>query len=245
MRTDNESVTILKRIRSLGIRSPEDLAEKIDHTVLGVAASREEVMTRCEEAVRHRFCNICVNPYYVAYAAQRTAGTSVGVCVATGFPYGQNTTEVKALEASRAREDGASEIDVVLNVAAVVNSDYEYVRREIAAVVAAARPCPVKVVFEVAFLSREQIVQVCRICEEAGVAWVKTATGTIEPGATVAAVELMRESVSQKVGVKAAGGVRSLFDAVEMLQAGAGRLGASASVSILHELESLFATSSE
>lgn len=239
MKHENGNVTILERTRSLGIRTPEDLAQRIDHTVLGVAASREEVMTRCEEAVRYHFCSICVNPYYVAYAAQRTAGTPVGVCVATGFPFGQNTTEVKVLEASRAREHGATEIDVVLNVAAVVNGDHEYVRNEIAAVVRAAAPCPVKVVFEVALLSDEQIVTVCRMCEESGAAWVKTSTGTMEPGASAATVALMRKSVGQRVGVKAAGGVRSLADAIEMLEAGAGRLGASASVSILEELDAL------
>ena len=241
---ENESGTIRDRIRSLGIRSPADLARKIDHTVLGVAVSRDEVMTRCEEAVRYGFCSICVNPYYVTDAAKRTEGTTVGVCVATGFPFGQNTTAVKVMEATGAREDGAAEIDVVLNVAAVVNGDYEYVRREIAAVVKASAPCPVKVVFEVALLSSEQIVAVCRICEESGVAWVKTSTGTMEPGASVATVALMRESVGQQVDVKAAGGVRSLSDAIDMLEAGAGRLGASASVSILKELESLLDGSS-
>jgi deoxyribose-phosphate aldolase len=220
-----------------GISAPRGgLAAAIDHTLLKPSATRREIEVLCDEAARYGFASVCVNPAYVPLCAERLRLTNVKVCTVVGFPLGANKPEVKAFEAERAVADGAREVDMVANVGALKSADLETVDRDIRGVVTACgRTAVLKVIIEAALLTDDEKVAVCAIAKRAGADFVKTSTGFGPGGATAHDVRLMRSVVGSEMGVKAAGGIRDLATAREMIEAGADRIGASASVKIVSE----------
>jgi deoxyribose-phosphate aldolase len=210
-----------------------DLARMIDHTLLKPDATRDEVVTLCEEARQHRFASVCVNTTWVPLCKALLAGTQVMVCAVVGFPLGAMTPSAKAYEAREAVRQGAREIDMVLNIGALKSKDYETVFEDICRVVKASTPAGVKVILETSALTQEEKIIACALSKLAGAAFVKTSTGFGKGGATVEDVALMRSLVGGELGVKASGGVRTAEDVVKMAQAGANRIGASASVAIV------------
>ncbi len=210
-----------------------ELAKAIDHTQVKAYATQVDIAELCDEAARSGLYAVTVNPAWVASCAKRLAGTGVLVNATIGFPLGANTALIKVAETEEAVRNGAGEIDMVINVGALKSGAHDYVAREIRAIVQAAGAAPVKVILETAYLSQDEKLIVCRLAEENGAAFVKTSTGFAPSGATVADVRLMREAVGDRLGVKAAGGIRSLRDARAMIEAGASRLGTSAAVEIL------------
>ncbi|WP_244527481.1 deoxyribose-phosphate aldolase [Lihuaxuella thermophila] len=211
----------------------KQIAAMIDHTLLKPEATREQIAVLCEEAKRHGFASVCVNPYWVKEAAAHLAGTDVKVCTVVGFPLGATTKEVKVFETRDAIQNGATEIDMVMNIGALKSGDLQTVQEDIQAVVEAAQGLTVKVILETGLLTDEEIVQACEQAKRAGARFVKTSTGFGRGGATVEAVELMRKTVGPELGVKASGGIRDLKTAQQMIEAGADRIGASASVAIV------------
>ncbi len=212
---------------------PADMARLIDHTLLKPEASRDEVVKLCEEAKKHRFASVCVNTTWVPLCKAMLAGTQVMVCAVVGFPLGAMTPSAKAYEAREAVRQGAREIDMVINIGALKSKDYETVFEDICRVVKASAPAGVKVILETSSLTQEEKIIGCALSKLAGAAFVKTSTGFAKGGATVEDVALMRSLVGSDVGVKASGGVRTAEDVVKMAQAGANRIGASASVAIV------------
>jgi deoxyribose-phosphate aldolase len=214
-----------------------ELARTIDHTLLKPEASREQIEKLCAEAREHGFATVCINPAWVPLCADRLRGSSTGVCTVVGFPLGATLAEVKAFEAARVVAEGAAEVDMVLNIGALKSADYRTVERDVAAVVDASRRggAIVKVIIETALLTDDEKVEACVISKAAGADFVKTSTGFAASGATAADVALMRRVVGPDMGVKAAGGVRDLKSAREMLEAGADRIGASVGVKIVQE----------
>ncbi|MGE3176844.1 MAG: deoxyribose-phosphate aldolase [Vicinamibacterales bacterium] len=217
--------------------APTDVAHLIDHTLLKPDASRADIETLCREAATFRFATVCVNPAWVALAAQRLAGSGVLVCSVVGFPLGATTPDVKAYETRRTIFDGAREVDMVINVGALKSGDLRTVERDIEAVVTPCRDCGAvsKVIIEAALLTDEEKVTACTLAKAAGADFVKTSTGFGPGGATVADVALMRRTVGAEMGVKAAGGVRDLDALRAMVAAGASRVGASAGVKIVQQ----------
>ena len=211
----------------------EDLAGFIDHTLLKAETTREQLETLCSEAARYGFASVCVNPANVRYCAGRLHGTGVSVCTVVGFPLGATTPGAKAFEARDAIRAGATEIDMVLNVGALKSGDYETVQNDIKQVVDASRPHVVKVILETGHLDEREIIIACTLAKVAGAHFVKTSTGFGPGGATVDHVRLMKAVVGPEIEVKASGGVRSSEDARGMIEAGATRIGASASVAIV------------
>jgi len=213
------------------------VAALIDHTLLKPDATAADIETLCREAAEHRFATVCVNPAWVALAARRLRGSGVGVCSVVGFPLGATTADVKAYETRRAIGDGATEIDMVINVGALKSGELRLVEQDIEAVTSACRACGVtsKVIIEAALLSDDEKVTACTLAKAAGADFVKTSTGFGPGGATVADVALMRRVVGPDMGVKAAGGVRDLAGLQAMVAAGATRIGASAGVKIVRE----------
>ncbi|HSF15382.1 MAG TPA: deoxyribose-phosphate aldolase [Vicinamibacteria bacterium] len=214
-----------------------DLAALIDHTLLKPDATEEQIRRLCAEAIEHGFVTVCIQPTWVRLAARILQGTNVGVCTVAGFPLGANTADVKAYETRRATFDGASEVDMVINIGALKSRDYRTVEEDIRGVTRSCREARAasKVIIEAALLTREEKIKACAIAAAAGADFVKTSTGFGPGGATVEDVALMREVVGPKLGVKAAGGVRDLKTAQRMVEAGASRIGASAGVRILRE----------
>jgi deoxyribose-phosphate aldolase len=214
-----------------------DVARFIDHTLLKPDATRSEVEQLCREARTHSFASVCVNPTWVKECAYALYGSPVKVCTVVGFPLGATIADVKAYETRRAIFDGATEIDMVINIGALKSGDNETVARDIRAVVEAAHDaCAiVKTIIETALLTDEEKVRACLLAKEAGADFVKTSTGFSKGGATVADIALMRQAVGSELGVKAAGGVKDLSVAREMIAAGATRIGASAGVKIVQE----------
>lgn len=213
------------------------LARRIDHTLLKADATQEQIEKLCREAREHGFATVCVNPYWVKLCAQLLAGSETAVCTVAGFPLGATPPEVKAYEAARAVADGATEVDMVMNVGALKSGDHRLVARDVAGVVEASHAggARVKVIIEAALLTDEEKVKACVIARAAGADYVKTSTGFGPGGATAADVALMRRVVGPGMGVKAAGGVRDLESAKAMLEAGADRIGASVGVKIVEE----------
>jgi deoxyribose-phosphate aldolase len=214
---------------------PRDLARYIDHTLLRPDATAADIDRLCAEAREHRFAAVCINPAWVHRAAEALRGTDVAVASVVGFPFGATTTEIKAMEARRAIRDGAREIDMVINIGALKSGLADLVREDIARVSDACRESGAinKVIIEAALLTDEEKVIACRLAQQAKADFVKTSTGYASGGATVFDVALMRETVGPKMGVKAAGGIRSAEDVEEMIAAGATRIGASAGVKIV------------
>ena len=213
----------------------KDLAQYIDHTLLKASAARAEIETLCQEAREYGFASVCINPVWVAECAGLLAGSSVRVCTVVGFPLGANTRDVKSLEARRAIFDGAQEIDMVLNVGALKSGDEGLVRSDVAAVVEACHEggAICKVILENAYLNDQEKILACSICKEVGADFVKTSTGFGPGGASAADVALMRRVVGDQIGVKAAGGIKDAEQTLQMIQAGATRIGASAGIKIV------------
>jgi deoxyribose-phosphate aldolase len=211
------------------------LAHMIDHTLLKPDATQDEIAQLCYEARKHQFASVCVNPANVELCAQLLKGSGVPVCTVVGFPLGATSTEAKVFETQQAIRDGATEVDMVINVGALKSRDYELVERDIAAV---ARTCHaansiLKVIIEAALLTDEEKVAACQLSRVAGSDFVKTSTGFGPGGATAEDIHLMRRVVGPTMGVKAAGGIRTYEDAQKMVEAGATRIGASASIKII------------
>ncbi|MEW6208002.1 MAG: deoxyribose-phosphate aldolase [Acidobacteriota bacterium] len=213
------------------------MALYIDHTLLKPDATRDEILKLCEEGARYGFASVCINPVWVREAACALRGSGVKVCTVIGFPLGANAPDTKAYEARRALFDGASELDMVINIGALKSGDYALVRRDIAGVVEVAREAGsmVKVIIETALLTDEEKIKACEIARDAGADFVKTSTGFSKGGATAADIALMRKTVGSLMGVKASGGVKDLKQAQEMIRAGATRIGASVGVKIVQE----------
>lgn len=208
------------------------LAKYIDHTLLKPDATPDEIKRLCAEAREYGFASVCVNSCYAALASAELEGSGVEVCCVVGFPLGAMDMASKAIEARNAVAAGAQEIDMVMNIGRLKGAEYEYVRADIATVVQTAG-VPVKVIIETCLLSDDEKRWACQIAEQAGAAFVKTSTGFSTGGATAEDVRLMRETVSERVRVKAAGGIRDYETAMAMIEAGADRLGASAGISIV------------
>ena len=210
-----------------------NLAKVIDHTLLKPTATREQIETLCREAAEHGFCSVCVNPYWVPLAAKMLKGTGVKTCTVIGFPLGANTTEVKVFEAKTALENGADELDMVINIGALKSKDYDTVLQDIRALRALGDNFVLKVIIETSELTDEEKVKACELAAEAKADFVKTSTGFTKGGATVHDVALMKKSIPAGMQVKASGGVRTRADAEAMLAAGATRLGASSGIKIV------------
>lgn len=213
----------------------KELAKMIDHTLLDASASRERVERLCLEAKSYDVYSACVNPTWVAFALSLLRGSDVKVCSTVGFPLGASLTEVKAFEAAVVVGLGAAEVDMVMNIGALKSRDSVKVRDDISQVVKACKGSPVKVIIETANLNEEEKVQACKLAEEAGAAFVKTSTGFSAGGATVEDIRLLRKTVGDRLGVKASGGIRTLKDTLDMIAAGATRIGTSRTVQILEE----------
>lgn len=204
-----------------------------DHTILKADATEAAVAKICAEAKEYDFMSVCVNTYYTAFVAEQLKDSNVKVCTVVGFPLGQMSTKAKALETKCAVEDGADEIDMVLNVAALKDGKYDVVLEDIKAVKAACGDALLKVILETCLLTKEEIVKACELSVEAGADFVKTSTGFSTGGATAEDIALMRKTVGPDIGVKASGGVRDSKGAIAMVEAGANRIGASATIAIL------------
>ncbi|NRT72382.1 deoxyribose-phosphate aldolase [Clostridium beijerinckii] len=212
------------------------IAKYIDHTILKPEATVEDVKRLCREAKEYNFASVCVNGCYAKLVSNELAGSEVKTCVVVGFPLGAMTKEAKAFETSQAIENGASEIDMVINVGALKDKNYSLLKEDIEAVVNAAKgKALVKVIIETCLLTDEEKVKACEIAKEAKADFVKTSTGFSTGGATKEDIALMRKTVGPDLGVKASGGVRDFKAAMEMINAGASRVGSSNSIAIVNE----------
>lgn len=210
------------------------LNKYIDHTILKPETTQEQVEKILAEAKEYDFASVCVNPTWVALAAESLKDSDVKVCTVIGFPLGANTPAVKVFETKDAISNGADEIDMVINIGALKTGNYDLVLEDIKAVVAASGDKLVKVIIETCLLTDDEKVKACQLSQEAGADYVKTSTGFSTGGATVADVALMRKTVGPDMGVKASGGARSYEDAIAFIEAGASRIGASSGVAIMN-----------
>lgn len=214
----------------------EKISALIDHTNLKPEATTAEIIKLCQEAREFSFKSVCINPIFVSTAVDALCGSGVLVCTVVGFPLGATYPEIKVMETRQAIRKGAGEIDMVLNIGALKAGDDQFVLQEIAAVNKAAGSALLKVIIEACLLTDEEKVRACRLAVAAGADFVKTSTGFAKGGATIADVALMRQTVGPLIGVKAAGGIRDLRTLLDMVQAGANRIGASAGVAIIAEV---------
>jgi deoxyribose-phosphate aldolase len=225
--------------------SREELARMIDHSLLKPTITRADTIAGIEVALKHNVAAVTIQPRYVKLAADRLAGSTVKVNPVVCFPLGYDTTETKVAETREMIEQGAQEIDMVLNIGALIGGEDDYVRDDIAAVVEAAADAIVKVIFEIAYLNEEQIVRACHLTEQAGAHFVKTSSGFAPSGYTLEALRLMRANVSPKVQVKAAHGVRTLEDALVVRAVGVTRFGATQTEAIMAAWERVYGGVSE
>lgn len=207
----------------------------IDHTVLKADTPLETVKRICDEAIEYGFASVCINPCHVAYCADYLKDSDVNVCTVIGFPLGANTSAVKAFETKDAIANGADEIDMVMNIGALKDKNYDLVRDDVKAVVEAANGTLVKVILETCLLTEDEIKKACELCVEAKADYVKTSTGFSTRGATIEDVQIMKAVVQGKAKVKAAGGVRTHEDMVKIVEAGADRIGTSAGCSLVEK----------
>ena len=205
----------------------------IDHTNLKQDATREDIKKLCEEAISYDFMSVCVNPDFVKFASDLLLDSEVKVCTVIGFPLGASTTRTKVFETKDALKNGADEIDMVINVSALKDKNYNLVKNEIASIKKVCKKHILKVILETCLLSNEEIVAACKLAKEARADFVKTSTGFSKGGATVEAVKLMRETVKDSMGVKASGGIKTHEDLIKMIDAGANRIGTSSGTKIL------------
>ncbi len=217
----------------------KQLAKVIDHSLLRPELTDADVIDGCALAARYHTATVCVKPSHVRLAKEQLKDLDVIVSTVVGFPHGSNLTAIKETEAQKAMDEGALELDMVLNIGALRSGRSDFVREDIRAVCDAAHACgvKVKVIFENAYLTREEIVLACKLSEAAGADWVKTSTGFAPSGATLEDLRLMRANVSEKVQVKAAGGVRTLQALLDVIDAGVTRCGATATAAILDEFK--------
>lgn len=213
-----------------------ELNRYFDHTLLKAEATSDQVLKLCDEALEYHFASVCVNPVFVPLASGKLAGSDVKVCTVIGFPLGANEPAVKAMEAALAVDEGAEEVDMVINIGKAKEKDFAYIQEEIAKVKQASREALLKVIIESSALSDDEIIGCCKAAMAAKADYVKTSTGFHKTGgASAHAVSLMRQTVGETMGVKASGGIHSLAEAQEMIEAGASRIGCSASVAIMEE----------
>ncbi|BCV22694.1 deoxyribose-phosphate aldolase [Moorella sp. Hama-1] len=217
----------------------ETLAAVIDHTLLKPQAKPEDIQRLCEEAINYSFASVCVNPCYVSLAAKMLTGTNVKTCTVIGFPLGANDTSIKVKESQRAIEQGAQEIDMVINIGMLKSRELAYVGKEIKEIVNVATMGNgiVKVIIETCLLEHDEKIIACKLAVDNGATFVKTSTGFNGPGAQINDVALMRKTVGENVGVKASGGIRDYQAALSMLAAGANRLGTSSGVVIMEAVK--------
>ncbi|MGM0437229.1 MAG: deoxyribose-phosphate aldolase [Bacillota bacterium] len=218
---------------------PRDMAKMLDHTFLNPTGTVDDIKKLCEEAAEYKFASVCVHPVFVPLSSKMLSDTSVKVTTVIGFPLGANTSETKAFETRNAIKNGAQEIDMVMNISAFKSKAYDLVKSDIKAVVDATKSTGVtsdiivKVIIETCYLDDEEIVKACEIAKDAGADFVKTSTGFGTDGATIEGVSLMRKTVGRDIGVKASGGIKNFDQALDMLDAGANRIGASSGVEIV------------
>ncbi len=214
-----------------------ELNRYFDHTLLKAEATSDQVMKLCDEALEYHFASVCVNPVFVPLAAGKLEGSDVKVCTVIGFPLGANEPAVKAMEAALAVDEGAQEVDMVINIGKAKEKEFGYIQDEIARVKQASRDALLKVIIESSALSDDEIIGCCEAAVAAKADFVKTSTGFHKTGgASIHAVSLMRKTVGEGLGVKASGGIHTLAEAEAMIEAGASRIGCSASVAIMKEL---------
>lgn len=216
----------------------KNLASFVDHTVLKPETVKLDIIKLCDEAIEYGFVSVCVNPCNVSSVKEFLKGSDVKVCTVVGFPLGATTSEVKAFEAAQAIENGADEIDMVINIGALKDERYDYVENDIKSV---AEKCKgkalLKVIIETCLLNDDQKIMACKLAKSAGADYVKTSTGFSTSGAIVSDIILMKNTVGKDMGVKASGGIRDLDTALKMIEVGASRIGASASVKIINEMD--------
>ena len=213
-----------------------DMGRFIDHTVLKPDATEEMIENLCNEAKKYNFYAVCINPYYVKLAKNILRNSNVKIATVIGFPLGANTSKIKALEAEESIKDGADELDMVINIAALKNKDYDKVKEDIGEVVKKAKGnALVKVIIETCLLTEDEKVRACNLSLEAGANFVKTSTGFNGKGATVEDIRLIKSVVGDKMKIKASGGIRDYETAIKMIEAGANRIGASSSVKIVQD----------
>ena len=219
----------------------DQITSVIDHSVLKPEATRDDIVEGARVAMRFHTATLCIRPCDVPLAAELLAGSGVGVATVIGFPHGTTTTATKVFESLEAIDNGATELDMVLNVSALVSGDSEYVLRDIAEVVRASKAklatCSIKVIFETALLTSEQIVEACKLTERAGADYVKTSTGFSTAGATLENVHLMKSTVGDRLKVKSSGGVKTLDQLIDFIDAGVSRSGCSATTAVVAEFE--------
>ncbi|WP_093191987.1 deoxyribose-phosphate aldolase [Salimicrobium halophilum] len=209
-------------------------AKMIDHTQLKPETTKDKITTVCEEAKEHGFASVCVNPHWVSYCNELLKDTDVMVCTVIGFPLGATATDVKVYETKQAIDNGAEEVDMVINIGELKSGNHSVVEEDIKAVVQAAEEkAAVKVIIETSLLEKDEKVKACELAKKAGADFVKTSTGFSGGGATVEDISLMRETVGPEMGVKASGGVRDYEGAKAMMDAGATRIGASSGIAII------------
>jgi deoxyribose-phosphate aldolase len=216
--------------------SPEELSRMIDHTNIKPDATREDIIKLCNESIEYNFSSACVTPTNVALAKEFLGDNDVGVCAVVGFPFGTNKSELKSFEALVAVEDGAVELDMVMNIGALKSGFDAIVKRDIEGVVESADGMVVKVIIETALLTDAEKIRACFLSKEAGADFVKTSTGIGYAGATVEDVALIRETLGPDMGVKASGGIRNLETTLDMIKAGASKIGTSTGPAIMNDL---------
>lgn len=217
----------------------KDLARVIDYAVLKPYVTKEDIIRACNESILYNFSALCVNPFYVPVAYKLLRNSPVKICAVISFPFGATSFDAKLFEVNKAIEDGADEIDVMMNVSALKNGEYEYVKEEISSIAKLCKSYSIllKVIIECCYLSDSEKEVACEIVKEAGADFIKTSTGYGEGGATVHDIKLIRRVVGNKLGIKASGGIRTLQDAIKMLEAGADRIGTSNAVGIIEEFK--------
>ncbi|MBU1355080.1 MAG: deoxyribose-phosphate aldolase [Candidatus Edwardsbacteria bacterium] len=215
------------------VTDSKELAAHIDHTLLKPEADRQGIIDLCRQAAENEFCSVCINPYWLPLAKENLRGSAVKLCTVCGFPLGADDPALKSDEARKSVEQGADEVDMVINIGALRSGLYREVFDDIAGVVKAAGGKTVKVIIETCLLTQEQKIEACLIARGAGAHFVKTSTGFSSGGATIEDITLMRQTVGPDLGVKASGGVKTAEDAMAMIKAGANRIGTSSGVKII------------
>ncbi len=216
----------------------KNILNKIDHTALKANTTKDEIVKLCEEAIEYEFAAVCVNPYHVGTCKDILKDTNIKIATVIGFPLGANTKEVKSFETENAIENGANEVDMVINIGALKDKDYQVVKQDISAVVDSAKgKALVKVIIETSLLNDDEKIKACELAKEAGADFVKTSTGFSTGGAVIEDVKMMKNTVGKDIEVKASGAVRDLETAKQMIGAGATRIGTSSGVKIAKELK--------
>jgi deoxyribose-phosphate aldolase len=214
-----------------------ELNKYIDHTNLKANATKSDIKKLCDEAINYNFASVCVNPFYVKYAHSLLKKSYVAVGTVIGFPLGSTTTKIKVEEAKQALKDGAEELDMVINIGALKDSDYDYIEKEIEAINEVAAGHTLKVIIETSYLTDKEIIKMCEICRENYVHFIKTSTGFSDKGATVDNVKLMKKHTGDILEIKASGGIKTYDDAIALIDAGATRIGTSNGIKIMEGLK--------